>query len=145
MGTDNHVVSHKLCGFLGRVGGHVVVMKEPVVVAQKFVALLSRIFCQASENVTVKVRVDHSVRRNKFIVSSEQWPLPPPQTMSMLFVELLTSHSFFAHGNSRLLHWRQLLLCFWIITINPTFITCYDPRDLSLSRSSRPTFTCCYF
>jgi hypothetical protein len=34
MGNDNHVaVSHKLCGFQGRVGGHIVVMKEPVVVA----------------------------------------------------------------------------------------------------------------
>jgi hypothetical protein len=29
MGFDNHVVvSHKLCGFQGRVGGHVAVMKE---------------------------------------------------------------------------------------------------------------------
>jgi hypothetical protein len=37
MGNDNHVVvSHKLCDFQGRVGGHVVVMKEPVVVVSKF-------------------------------------------------------------------------------------------------------------
>jgi hypothetical protein len=39
MGNDNHiVVSHKLCGFQGRVGGRIVVMKEPVVVAVIFVA-----------------------------------------------------------------------------------------------------------
>jgi hypothetical protein len=35
MGNDDLVVvSHKLCGFQGRVGGRVVVMKEPVVVAR---------------------------------------------------------------------------------------------------------------
>jgi hypothetical protein len=28
MGNDNHVVSHKLCGFQGHLGGHIVVMKE---------------------------------------------------------------------------------------------------------------------
>jgi hypothetical protein len=26
--------------------------------------------------------------------------------------------------------WR-LLLCFWIMIVNPTFVTCYDPRDKS--------------
>jgi hypothetical protein len=35
MGNDNHVASHKLCGFQGRVDGRVVVM-EPVVVEPKF-------------------------------------------------------------------------------------------------------------
>jgi hypothetical protein len=67
MGNDKHVVvSHKLCGFQGHVDGHVVLMKEAVVVAPKFRSFLSYIFSQASQNVTVKVRVDHSVRRNKF-------------------------------------------------------------------------------
>jgi hypothetical protein len=28
MGNDNHVVSHKLCGFQGHVGGRIVVIKE---------------------------------------------------------------------------------------------------------------------
>jgi hypothetical protein len=37
MENDNHVVvGHKLCGFPGRVGRRVVVMKEAVVVAPKF-------------------------------------------------------------------------------------------------------------
>jgi hypothetical protein len=37
MGNDNHVVvSHKLCDFQGSVGGRVVVMNVPVVVAPKF-------------------------------------------------------------------------------------------------------------
>jgi hypothetical protein len=37
MGNDNQVViGHKLCGFLGHVGGRVVVMNEPVVFAPMF-------------------------------------------------------------------------------------------------------------
>jgi hypothetical protein len=52
------------------VGGHVVVMKEPVVVAPKFWSFSSHIFPQASQNITVKVRVDCSVRRNKYMVNS---------------------------------------------------------------------------
>jgi hypothetical protein len=69
MGNDNHVVvSHRLCCFQGRVGGHIVVMKEPVVVAPKFWSFSSYIFFQASQNITLKVTDDHSVRRNKFEV-----------------------------------------------------------------------------
>jgi hypothetical protein len=45
-------------------------MKEPVMVAPKFWSSSSHIFSQASENVTVKVRVDCSVRRNKFTVNN---------------------------------------------------------------------------
>jgi hypothetical protein len=71
MGNDNCVVdSHKLCGFQECVGGHIVMMKEPVVVAPNFWSLLSHIFSQASQNVTVKVRVGHSVRRNRFMVNN---------------------------------------------------------------------------
>jgi hypothetical protein len=70
MGNDNHVVvSHKLCGFQGCVGRRLVVMKEPIVVVPKFRSFLSHIFSQVSQNITVKVRVDHSVRRNKFTVN----------------------------------------------------------------------------
>jgi hypothetical protein len=37
LGNDYHVVvSHKLCGFQGSVGGRVVVMKEPVVITPEF-------------------------------------------------------------------------------------------------------------
>jgi hypothetical protein len=52
------------------VGRHIVVKKEPVVVAPKFWSFSSHIFSQASQNVAVKVRVDHSVRRNKFTVNN---------------------------------------------------------------------------
>jgi hypothetical protein len=70
MGNDNHVVvSHKLYGFQGRVGRHVM-KKEPVVVAPKFWLFSSHIFSQASQNITVKVRVDRSVTRNKFTVNN---------------------------------------------------------------------------
>jgi hypothetical protein len=66
MGNDNPVVvGRKLCGFQGRVGGCVVVMKEPVVVVPKFWDFSSHIFSQVSQNLTVKVRVDCSVRWNK--------------------------------------------------------------------------------
>jgi hypothetical protein len=73
MGNDNHVVvRHKLCGFQGHVGVRVVMVKEPLVVAPKFRSFSLHIFSQVSQNVTVrvKVRVDRSVRRNKFAVNS---------------------------------------------------------------------------
>jgi hypothetical protein len=71
MGNDNHVVvGRKLCGFQGRVDGRVVMMKEPVVVAPMFRSFSSHIFPQVSQNVTVKVRVDCSVRRDQFTVNN---------------------------------------------------------------------------
>jgi hypothetical protein len=101
MGNDNHVVvSHELSGFQGRVGGHVI-MKEPAVVAPNFRSFSSHIFSQASQNVTVKVRVDRSVRRNKFMVNN---PLHVEKTISMLFVKLWTCRAFFALGDSGLFH-----------------------------------------
>jgi hypothetical protein len=88
VGNDNHVVvSYKLCGFQGSVGRHIFVMKEPVVVAPKFKSFSSHVFFQASQNVTVKVRVDCSVRWNKFMVNN---PFHVKKTMSMPFVELWT-------------------------------------------------------
>jgi hypothetical protein len=45
-------------------------MKEPEVVARKFPYFSVQIFSQASQNVTVKVRVDSSVRRNKLMVNN---------------------------------------------------------------------------
>jgi hypothetical protein len=88
-GNDNHVVIHKLWGFHWRVGG-CVVMKEPVVVVPNFWSFLSHIFPQASQNITVKVRVDCSVRRNRFTVNN---PL-----------ELWTCRAFFALGDCGLFH-----------------------------------------
>jgi hypothetical protein len=49
--------------------------------APKFRSFSSHIFFQASQNITVNVRVDRSVRRNKFTVNS---PLHIKKTMSML-------------------------------------------------------------
>jgi hypothetical protein len=45
-------------------------MKKPVVVAPKFWSLSSHISSQATQNITVKVRVDRSVRRNKFTMNN---------------------------------------------------------------------------
>jgi hypothetical protein len=77
-------------GFQGRVARRVVLMKEPVAVAPKFLSFSSQIFSQAFRNVTVrvKVRVDRSVRRTKFTVNI---PFMLKKTMSMLFVELRTA------------------------------------------------------
>jgi hypothetical protein len=63
------VVSHRL-GFQGCVGRCIVMMKEAVVVVPKFWSFLLHIFSQASQNVTVKVRVNHCVRRNKSTVNN---------------------------------------------------------------------------
>jgi hypothetical protein len=71
-------------------------MKESVLVAPKFQSFSSQIFSQASQNITVKVRVDHSVRRNKVTVNN---PLHIKKTMRMLFVELQTFQAFFALGD----------------------------------------------
>jgi hypothetical protein len=99
MGNDNQVVvSHELSGFQARVGGRIVVMKEPAVIAPKFRSFSFHIFSQVSQNVTVKVRIDYSVWRNKFMVNN---PLhvekkkktkqkKNKKTMSMPFVELWT-------------------------------------------------------
>jgi hypothetical protein len=52
------------------VGERIVMMKEPVVVAPKFQSFSSHIFCHVSQNTTVKVRIDRSVRRKKFMVNN---------------------------------------------------------------------------
>jgi hypothetical protein len=52
------------------VGASVVMMKEPVVDAPKFRSFSSHIFSQASQNITLKVRVDRGVRRNKFTANN---------------------------------------------------------------------------
>jgi hypothetical protein len=124
MGKNNHVVcSHKLC-FQGHVGGHVVMMKEPVVVVPKLQSFSLQIFSQASQNITVKVTVDRSVRRNKFMVNN---PLHIKKTMRMLSVELWTHRTFFALGDYGLFHCNDR--CF--VLVNPTFVSHYDPGDKS--------------
>jgi hypothetical protein len=129
MGNDNHVVvSYKLCGFQGRVGGRVVVMKEPVVVAPKFRSLSSHIFSQASQNVTAEVRVDRSVGRNKFTVNN---PLHIEKNNVYALCWTPDLPRLFCSWWLWALPLRQLLLCFWIITVNPTFVTCYYRRDKS--------------
>jgi hypothetical protein len=68
--NSEDVVSCKLCGFQGRVGGRIVVMKEPVLIAPKFWSFSSHIFSQVSQNVALRVRVDRNVRKNRFTVNS---------------------------------------------------------------------------
>jgi hypothetical protein len=122
--NGNHVVvSHKLCGFQGRMDGRVVVTKEP-----NFRSSSSHIFYQASQGVTVKVRIDRSVRRSILTVNNP------------LHVEKENKHALcWTPDLSRLccswwlwaLPLRRLFLCFWSIAVNPTFVARYDPRDKS--------------
>jgi hypothetical protein len=59
-GNNNHVVSHRLCGFQGHVGGHIVVMKEQ---------------CGACVKT---MRVHSSVSRDRLMqYAFEVWPWPP--------------------------------------------------------------------
>jgi hypothetical protein len=95
------------------VGGHVVMMEEPVVTAPKFRSFSSHIFSQASQNVTVrvKIRVGGSVTRNKFTVNNHlhiektknkqktNKKQTNKKTMCMLFAELCTYSAFFALGD----------------------------------------------
>jgi hypothetical protein len=129
MGNFNHVVvSHKLCGFQGHVGRHVVMMKELAVVAPKFGSFLSHIFSQVSHSVTVKVRVDRSVRRKKRTVNNA---LHVGKNNEHALCWTLNLLCLFCSWWLWALSLRQLLLCFWIITINANFIIRYDPRDKS--------------
>jgi hypothetical protein len=133
MGNDNHVVvSHKLCGFQWRVGRDVFVMKEPVVVAPKIRSFSSHTFLQASQNITVRVqiRVDRSVRRNKFTVKNPFHVKKNKQWSCSLFNSGPAAPFFFFFCSFWLcaLPLQQLLICFWVITVIPTFVTRYDPR-----------------
>jgi hypothetical protein len=110
MGNNNHVFhSHKLCGFQGCVGGCVVMMKELVVFVPKFRSFSSHVFSEVSQNVTVRIGVDCSVRRNKFMVNS---PLHVEKTMNMLFVELRTCCTFFALGDCGFFHCNDCCFVF---------------------------------
>jgi hypothetical protein len=96
-------------------------MKEPVVVAPKFQSFLSHIFSQLSQNITVKVKVDHSVRRNKFTVNN---PLHfekkrKQQACSLLSSGPATPFLLLATVGSSAV---TIVALFWIITINPTDI-----------------------
>jgi hypothetical protein len=102
MGKDNHVVvSHKLFGFQGHVGGCIVVMKEPVVVVPKLWFFSLHIFSQVSQNVTAEVRVDHSFRKNRFMVNS---PLHVKKNNEHTVVGLRSCHAIFALGDCGLFH-----------------------------------------
>jgi hypothetical protein len=83
-------------------------IKELVVVMPKFWSFSSHIFSQASQIVTVKVRVDCSGRRNKFM--NNPLHAEKKKTMSMLFVELRTCCIFFALGDCGFFHWTIVAL-----------------------------------
>jgi hypothetical protein len=51
-------------------GGCAVMMKKPVLVVPKFWTFSSQIYSHVSQNITVKDRVDRSVRRNKFTANN---------------------------------------------------------------------------
>jgi hypothetical protein len=71
------------------------VIKVPVVVVPEFQSFSLHIFSQASQNITVKVRVDLSVRRNKFTVNN---PLNIKRNM-MSMNSRQACHASFALGD----------------------------------------------
>jgi hypothetical protein len=104
MGNDNHVVfSQKLCGFQGRVCGRARCRDEEAsCCCAKASVFLWHIFSQASQNVTVNVRVDRHFRRNKFTVNN---PLHVEKKwMGMLLVELRTCRALLALGDCGLFY-----------------------------------------
>jgi hypothetical protein len=124
------------CGFQEHVGRCVVMMKDPVVAAH---------FLSSVSKHHSKSQSWPSVRRTKFAMNNP------------LNVEKNNKHALcWTPDQPRLfcLWWlwalplRWFLLCFWIITVNPTFVTCYDPTDkswvssLAFCHSSRHTFAC---
>jgi hypothetical protein len=119
------------CGFQGHVGGNIVMMK-PV------------IFSQASQNVTVriKVRVDRSVRRNKFTVNN---PLHINKNKELALCWIPGLPHLFCSWWLWAPPLRWLLLCFWIITANPTCHPLWSLRkvgsSLAFYHSSRQMFT----
>jgi hypothetical protein len=109
MENDNYVVSYELCSCLGEGASFG---------CENFQVFSLHIFSEASQIVTVKVSVDSSVRRNKFtakspFTSEKQWE------WSSLNSGRATPFLFWWLWAVPL--WR-LLLCFGIITVNPTFV-----------------------
>jgi hypothetical protein len=100
--------------------------EEPVVIAPKYQSFLLHIFSQAAQNVTEKNRVDRSVRRNKFRVNTTLHDEKKPVCSLMNSGPAAT---FFCSWRWWALPLQQMLLCFWIITVNPTFPTHYKLRD----------------
>jgi hypothetical protein len=77
-------------------------MKEPVVVAPKFQSFSLHIFSQMSQKVAVKVRVGHSVRRNKFMLNN---PLHVAKySEHALLLNSGPAMPFFALGDCGLFH-----------------------------------------
>jgi hypothetical protein len=102
MGNDNHaVVSHKLCGFQGRVGGRVVVMKEPVVVAPKFRGFRRTISLKGPKTSQYKSELTVVLGGTN---SRRTMPYASKKTMNVLFVELRTCRAFFPLGDCGLFH-----------------------------------------
>jgi hypothetical protein len=126
-------------GFQGRVHRWVVVIKEPVVFAPQLPSFSSHFFSQASQSITVKVRVVHSVRRNKFpFTLKKRWTCSllnsGPTALLLLFVNVGSSTAtvvalFLDHNRKS--NFRHPLWSYrWKL----------GPR-LAFTRSSRDTFT----
>jgi hypothetical protein len=103
---------------------------EPIVVAPKFRSLPSHIFSLAYQNVTVrvKVRVDRSVRRNKFTMTI---PFMSKKNNGHALCWTLDLPRLFCSWWLWAIPLRRLLLCFWSITVNPTFATHCHPKEKS--------------
>jgi hypothetical protein len=134
MGNDKKVaVSHKLCGFLGRVSWRILVRKEPVVVAPKFRPCSLHIFSQVSQSATVKVH--RSVRGGANSWSSSRILSTFPV---VLFVLGRPEHSSFSTDTRLAFKWE----CHSKIAVRLKECSPRASRMISrVSTSNRPSFT----
>jgi hypothetical protein len=105
-------------------------MKEPVVVGPNFRSFPSHIFSQASQNVKVKVRVDRSVRRNKFTMNTPLRIEKKKRACSLLNSGPAAPSLFLVIVSSST---ATIVALFLDHNRKSNFVTPYDPRDMSKS------------
>ena len=80
-------------------------------------------FPQLSQNLAVKIPIDSLTRWNKLLMQNSSNVKKNDQHFLEVAVNLVR---FFRSWRGRRLPLRRLLLCFWVITVQPCFITSYD-------------------
>lgn len=78
-------------------------MQQSLVVVPQLQSFLSNIFCQAPQNITVKVRIQCTAGRHKFSVKDVP-DVGKKKTMGILFVALRICCVFFGLGDHGLFH-----------------------------------------
>lgn len=101
-------------------------MKKPVSIMPKFRLFSSHIFSQTPQNITVKLRINCNISSDEFMTNNL---FDIEKHNELDFCCIAKIDALFLILRSLPLSLWGLLLRFWIITINTTFVTCYDPRN----------------